>query len=538
MDFFEDEKQRELVLRYAPGTSEPVDGAALAAAASAAGYGDIALDKSALEAAAKRIAAGESFSVVIGRRLDTEYQVAVAPDQMSATLTVIAAHGGKAADLGGAGEALGGAGVVFGVDAAALANALAAPGTTVVIAHGTPARDGTEGRLEKLINVGQAQRPKEDEKGRADFRELGILHSVDAGTPLLRRHPARPGQPGRNVLGVDIAAAQTKDVKLPHQLVGVEPAPRDPNLLIASIAGHPVFKRDRISIDPILVLPEVSLATGNIDFIGAVEIKGDVQSGMKIKAGGDVVIHGTLESAEVEAEGSVEVKGGVIGQRAAAGGDTAKPSGVRIHAKGDVRAHHIENATVFAERSVFVDELIVQSDVTAMEEIVVGKEGARKGHIIGGSVRATRAVTAICLGASGSSKMNILVGVNPPLLAAFEAKKAAVAAKRKEQDDLEKVIKVLQARAGKADMLAKAQLTLDKINGELAALLAELEALDEELKLTDKAEVVVKSIVHPGVCVTIGRKFIIVADNLGAGTFRLAIDGSGGREEEVVAFQR
>ena len=471
---------------------------------------------------------------------DAEYRVEMAPDKMAATLTVVAANGGKAADVGGAGDALTRAGVVFGIDAAALAQAVASPDVAVAVAHGVAPQAGVDGRLEPLIDVSQTRHFKEDEKGHIDFRELGLLRSVAAATPLMRRHPPRPGTPGHTVLGAEIAPPKSKDAKFAVRLQGVQVAPDDPDLLVAAIAGKPVVHRDGVSVDPVLALTGVNLSTGNIDFVGTVQIKGDVQSGMKIKAGGDVIIHGTLESAEVDAGGEVEVKGGVIGQHSTAngrGGD-AKPSGARIHAKGNVRAHHVDNATILAEQSVFVDESIVQSDVTAMDSVVVGKEGTRKGHIIGGIVRATQTVTALCLGAPGSNETSVMAGMSPLLLAAIDEKKAAAAAKQKEHDDLEKVVKVLQKRPGKADVLAKALLTLEKTGEELAEIAADQQALEAELKLADHAAVVVKATVQPGVAITIGRKRTVVTEKLGAGAFRIVTDESSGREEEIIAFGR
>ena len=538
IEFHEDEK-RELVLHHVPGAAPP-DVAALEAAVADAGYGELLLDRRALEDAAKRCGGDEDFAVVVGRRSDAEYRVELAADKMAATLTVVAAHGGAAADAGGADAALASAGVVCGIDAAAVANALADPGTAVTVARGAMPQAGIDARLEVLIEVSQARHPREDDRGRTDFRELGILRSVDIGAPLLRRHPPQPGTPGHTVLGAEIPAAKVKDAKFPVRLQGVAASPADPDLLIAAIAGQPVLHRDGIGVDPVLVLAGVGLATGNVDFVGTVEIKGDVQSGMKIKAGGDVVIHGTLESAEVNAGGEVEIKGGVIGQHAAAQGreGDAKPNSARIRAKGNVRAHHVNNATIVAEQSVFVEESIVQSDVTAMDEVVVGKEGTRKGHIIGGTVRATRAVTAYCLGSPGSNNTRIVVGMNPALVAAIDEKKAAAAAKLKEHDDLEKVIKVLPTRPGREDLLVKARLTFARTAEELAEIMADQGALEAQLELADRAEVVVKATVHPGITVAIGRKFTVVADTLGAGAFRLVTEENAGREEETVAFRR
>jgi uncharacterized protein (DUF342 family) len=468
---------------------------------------------------------------------DAGYQVDIAHDKMTATLTVFPGNGGAAASVEAAETALAKMGVVFGVDHGAVAQAVATPGNPVPVAHGERSQPSANAWLETLIDVTHTRGPKEDASGRADFRELGILRYVEPGTPLMRRHPPNPGAPGHTVLGAELAVMKTKDLKFPLHLQGVQTAPDNPDLLIAAIAGQPVVHRDGVSVEPVLTLNDVSLATGNIDFPGTVEIKGDVHAGMKIKCGGDIMIHGIVESAEVESGGEVQVKGGIIGQHGQNREGDAKLT-ARIRAKGNVRAHHVDNAWIYAEQSVFIDESAVQSEIIAMDEIAVGKQGASKGHIIGGTIRATRAVTAYCLGSPGSSNTKIIVGMNPELNAAFEEKKAAVAAKLKEREDLEKVIKVLQARPGREAMLEKAKATYTKAGEDLNQLLAEQQAIEDQLKLADNAEVAIKAKVFPGTMITIGRRYMLVSDTLGKGVFRLLTQEVAGREDLEVVFTR
>ncbi|MDO8931466.1 MAG: FapA family protein, partial [Rhodocyclaceae bacterium] len=395
------------------------------------------------------------------------------------------------------------------------------------------------GRMETLIELNPARHPHEDAKGHIDFRDLGIMRSVAPDTPLMRRHAPQPGTPGRTVTGAELAVATPKDVKFPVRLPGVQVSAADPDLLVAAIAGQPVLHRDGISVEPVLTLQNVDLATGNVDFVGTVEIKGDVQSGMKIKAGGDVIVHGILESAEVEAGGDVVVKGGIIGQKNHAHDKTAdhKTTAARIHAKANVRAHHLENALVLAGQSVYVDEVAVQSDITAIDQVVIGTEGGRKGHILGGIVRATQGVTAECLGGPGTGETRIMIGVNPLLQQALDEKRTLVAAKLKEHDDLEKVVKVLQNRPDRLEMLEKARLTLGRTEEELAEATADANALEADIKQADNAEVVVKRAVFPGVSVTIGHRRKVVTEQRGPGTFRLVTETINGREEELVAYQ-
>lgn len=540
VQFREDEK-RQLVLDYQPeAADEHVDGPALVALAGAAGYGELQLDAVAFSGAAQRMTSGKAFSAVVGRRVDAQYRVDLAADKMLASLTVTAAHGGTAIAADDARAALGTKGVVVGIDEAAVAKALASPGMTVEVARGEASRPGVDGRLETLIHTDEMQHPLEDGKGHVDFRELGIVRWVEAGAPLMRRHPPQPGVRGRTVTGADVAVATPKDVRLPGRAEGVAVSPGDPDLLVAEIAGHPVIRRDGIRVEPKLTLQNVDLASGNIDFVGTVEVTGDVQSGMKIKASGDVIIHGVLESAEIEAGNDVVVLGGVVGQMpVAAARDEAerKAAGAHVHAHANVRARHVKNAVILAEQSVYIDEVAVQCDITAIDQVVIGKEGGRKGHVLGGIVRATKGIVAECLGGPGTGETRLLIGVNPLTQQALDAMKAALAAKTKERDDLEKVVRLLQNRSDRREILDKARLTLERTLDELESVTADAQALEGELKEAESATIVVKHSVFPGVVVGIGRKFKRIAEERGPGTFRLATETVAGKEEVVIAYE-
>lgn len=542
VEFREDEKH-QLVVDYRPdadAAAPPSDGPDLAALAGAAGYGELQLDAVALAAAAQSVAAGKAFSAVVGRRTDAQYRVDVAADKMSASLTVTAPHGGTVINADDARAALGAKGVVFGIDEAAVARALAAPGTAVDIARGQLPQAGVDGRLETLIHTDETHRPLEDEKGHVDFRERGIVRWVEIGAPLMRRHPPRPGVPGRTVTGADVAVATPKDAKLPGRAEGVGVSSGDPDLLVAEIAGHPVIRRDGIRVEPTLKLDKVDLSSGNIDFVGTVEVTGDVQSGMKIKASGDVIIHGVLESAEVEAGNDIVVLGGIVGQMpVAAARDEAerKAAGAHVHAHANVRARHVKNAVILAEQSVFIDEVAVQCDITAIDQVVIGKEGGRKGHVLGGVVRATKGIVAECLGGLGTGETRLLIGVNPLTQKALDAMKAAIAARTKERDDLEKVVKLLQNRSDRREILDKARLTLERTLEELESVTADAQALEGELKEAESATVVVKHAVFPGVVVGIGRKYKRIAEERGPGTFKLATETNAGKEEVVIAYE-
>jgi len=86
----------------------------------------------------------------------------------------------------------------------------------------------------------------------------------------------------------------------------------DTLLVLADINGDVVLKNGIIHVVPLFtVKSDVDITTtGNIVFLGSVFVRGDVKSGVSVKAGGNVYICGRVEDgATVEAEGVLMVKG-------------------------------------------------------------------------------------------------------------------------------------------------------------------------------------------------------------------------------------
>lgn len=454
------------------------------------------------------------------------YAIAITPDWMSVSLTVTRLEGQDSPSVAGATEFLNKAGVVCGIDAAALGAAVAqCDGQAVVVAQGTPAQDGTDARLEALVRVNRDRHPQVDDSGHTDFHDLGKTPSVTTGQPVMRRHPPGAGTPGRDVRGQMVAARSGKDLNFAVRLQGVEPSAQDADILIASTDGQPVLQRDGISVEPVIRLETVDLSVGNIDFVGSVEIHGDVHTGMKIRAGGDVVVGGIMEAAEVECQGNVTVHGGILGHSTQTSRVAAAPVTTAIvRAAGNVVTRYVEYAIVEAGKSVLVHDAIIQSEITAIEEVVVGSQDKRKGHILGGVVRATLRIAAQALGGPGSGATRVLVGVNPLLMAALERQRARLTTKLKEHGDLSKVVKLLAGRRDNSEMLAKARLTLKKTEEEIAEASEEERVLQGELKLAEHARVEVFRAVQAGTTIAIGRTSLFVSEDRGGGTFYL-VDG-------------
>jgi len=452
--------------------------------------------------------------------VDTKYVVSVSPDHLTAWLTVMPPeNGGAAPDAAAAAEALKQAGVVFGIVDTAVASALGpALGSNVEVAHGVAVQQGTDGWLEPLVAVNRQRHVYADEREQFDLRDLGAMPSVNAGDALMRRHAPVPGTPGRGVTDKPLPVATAKNVEYSVSLKGAEIDPADPNLLRATIAGQPILGRNGITVEPIMSFDAVDMSTGNIDFIGSIEIRGDVHGGMHVKAGGDITVGGNVESAELVAGGNIVVRGGVIGHAIQEHKDDDRLDTARLSAKGSIKARYLENCVALAEQKVEVDDAIILSDVTAIEEVIVG-QGPGKGHIVGGFVRATAKVSAGQLGSPESSQTRVFVGVNPLLQKALDGHRQRLDAKLKESTELNKVLKLLATRPDKRDIADKARLTMKKVNEEIAEILGEEKALKTQLQVADQARIVVTGMVCGGVTVAIGRKSQFVPEDIAAGVF-------------------
>lgn len=460
------------------------------------------------------------------KAVDTRYQVAVAANSLTAWLTVLPPeNGGAAPDPAAARAALEKAGVIFGIDEPAIANALGpALGSQTEVARGTPPQPGKDGWLEPLVAVNQQRLAHADAQGRVDFRDRGATPSVNPGDALMRRHPPVPGASGQGVTGKVLPVAAAKAAKFSVRLQGVKVAPDDPDLLRATVAGQPILVSDGITVEPILRLETIDMASGNVEFIGSVEIHGDVQTGMRVKAGGDITVGGIVEAAELIAGGNIVVKGGVIGHSPQEGKDVQRVDTAILTAKGSIKARYLENCIVLAEQTVEVEEAMIQCDVTAIDQVLVGSEGNGKGSIVGGTVRATARVRANVLGGPGSSQTRIYVGVNPLLQRAIEERREHIEGKLKESGELTKVLKLLATRPDKSEITAKARLTLQKVNEEIAEALKEEKILKARLQVADQARIVVSGRVYSGITATIGKKSRFVPEDAGPGVFVIAND--------------
>ncbi|HZK19105.1 MAG TPA: FapA family protein [Treponemataceae bacterium] len=275
-------------------------------------------------------------------------------------------------------------------------------GTPFVVAEGIPAVNGRDAYISYKFETDKTKlRAKESASGQINFKELNTIQNVVEGQPLAQKMLAERGKAGKTVKGRYLEATNGKDIKIPlGKNVSIDPA--DKRTIVADINGQVLLDNNRVTVEPVLEVDEVSLkaSNGNITFNGTVIVRKNVQDGFNVKATGNIEVGGTVGNGIVEADGDIIVSLGIRG----------KEQGT-IKAGKSILAKFIENATVFAEENVVVTDGIINSRVTANKKIIVN--GSKRAAIVGGHLFATEEIRAKNIGSVGGNETILEVGYDP-----------------------------------------------------------------------------------------------------------------------------
>lgn len=488
------------------------------------GYGELFVSEDALDQLISRCAAPLGFTLRIGERRDATLALNLSDDLMTATITINQSYGGKRIGADEVLAALSDRGVVTGILYAEIEAAIeAGRASKLVVAAGIPPRPGEDSQFISLIPEMTSQVPQLSDDDTPDYRNLGDIVSVSPGDPLMRRTPPSTGISGWNLLGAELPTSDGRELNFADKLTGIACDLHDCDLLVAAISGHPVTVPNGVIVEPVFKVKRVDLSTGNLHFKGSLEIAGDVCEGMEVTATERITVGGIVEAATLKAGGDIEVKGGVIGhgkvmEKAAGRRETAQ-----LEAAGSVSVQFAENAVIVAGGEIVVRELAMQSELTAGAGIVVGEEGGRKGHIIGGRSRAATLVRAVVVGSRAYVPTVIEVGCDPSLHRKLETVKDAIAEKGRLMEELAKTLAYVKEKPGsmEPELVKLKERVYAKYQGEIAELTGEKKRLQKRMEINAQARVVVEREAFLGTQIRIGESSLHIEEDLVSPTFTL-----------------
>ncbi len=280
------------------------------------------LNEALVTAVARYNASVEVLELPVAERRDAGFSLEISADSMIASVNFVPAYGGEAATPEQIFAALADAGVTYGINQAAVISLCSkALPERVAVAMGVAVENGRDTRFELLAADTRDRVPQVDEHGLIDFRDLGAIPLVVAEQALMRRIQPTDGVDGLNVRGEILEALPGRSEGFAENLIGAYVANDDANLLRAVFNGQPVRCGNGVTVEQVLTVRNVNVATGNITFDGTVHVDGEVLPGMKVHATGDIIVTGVIDGAELEAGGDIRVGGGIIAQsRVRAGG--------------------------------------------------------------------------------------------------------------------------------------------------------------------------------------------------------------------------
>lgn len=449
---------------------------------------------------------------------DGKMSLEVSEDEMKVYLTLIPPRrNGRIVEFDDVMAELEKRGIVYGIKEDIIKEAIEEDkfNQPILIAEGKPPKDGEDAKIDYKFKVDKEIRLEEDEKGRVDFRELDLIENVVVGQVLAVKIPATRGEPGTTVTGRELPAKDGKDVQLqPGKNVKISD---DGMQLLAEINGQVVYNRGRVSVEPVYeVKGDVSLDTGNIVFLGTVIVRGNVEDGFSVKAAGNIDIRGNVGKAQLEAEGDIIIKQGLLGK------DEAE-----IVAGNDIVAKFIERAKkVEAGRDVIVSEGIMHSYVDAGKRIICN---GRRAMIVGGRVRAGEEVNAKTIGSPSFTETTVEVGLDPKSRQQLIELQEELRESKEKIHELTMNINTLQSQkrsSGGKLPPEREEMLLNMMQEKetLTSRIAEIEEQVSEIKaylasLEEKGKIAVQNVVYPRVKITVKDANLEVRDEFKYVTF-------------------
>lgn len=252
----------------------------------------------------------------------------------------------------------------------------------VKVAAGKPPAAGREGFYEYHFTPTNHRAPRIREDGTVDYASMNMLQNVAKGEKVATYHPAQQGEGGMDVRGQETPPQAVKELP-PLRGRNIQRMVEE-NIYVSTIDGKICLEDGKLDVQSQHeIVGNVTLITPRIEFYGDVIINGNVETGVTIRAGRNVIIKGMAEAITVNAGGDIIIEKGING------GQKAK-----LAARGNIFVDYIEYTTVEAGGDVQAN-VIMNSHVNAKGKVILT---GKRGSIIGGYTHGYLGVEAVNLG--------------------------------------------------------------------------------------------------------------------------------------------
>lgn len=353
--------------------------------------------------------------IVIANKIDARLKIVISSDKLSAYAEITASYGGQAITLLQIKTKCDELGIKFGLLPKSILalvntanNAAAGKRYKITIATAIPAINGQDAYFKALVETDNHRKliPKRLPDGRVDMRNLGSLITLPVGTLLMQKIPAIVGIPGKNIHG-DIIHPKAAVDRAFSIGTNVQVDPNNALHLISTMQGIPLDNGKFIKISDVLLLHNVDVKTGHIDYDGCIVVTGDIDDGMEVTATGDITVMGLIQSAKIFCGGDLTVKNAIIGHQK----EIENQFSCEIQCQGNLRGGIAQYSRIDVAKDIIMTTQLMHCSTTCQGSISVHNESLTKGSIIGGLTCADGTITTTIIGTSGGNKTIInLIG--------------------------------------------------------------------------------------------------------------------------------
>lgn len=323
------------------------------------------------------------------------------------------------------------------------------------------------------------------------------LPVVEPGAMIARKVNATRGDAGTTVTGERIPGEWGVDVTIG---VGANVETNESaSKFFSRIEGVPQIIDGTLSVHPLRVIDgDVDESTEDIVHDGALQINGKVSENSYVKAGGNILVKGNIESSKVESGGNVIVTGGIITR------DTGK-----VIAGGAVIAEFIEISRIQAAGDVIAMDAIINSAVRSNGTVICS---SKKGRIIGGDITARNGIRARILGSASGAETVLRAGMKfAEYIDIYKAEKEIENARRA-VDEARQHLETHHDTT--PDEQARLEGVIKKYSDLQETLTKKIEEHRSSLTVNRNAVIKGESVIHPDCVVHAGRVRQRIKDTL------------------------
>lgn len=351
---------------------------------------------------------GALQTIAIADKENATLSVTIEQNEMIAYAEITTAHGGNDITLSQIKEQCDELEIKFGLLPQAMLALLSTckkspsgKSFRVTIAKGLDIVDGEDSTFEKLVDTDnhRTPEPKVLDNGKVDMLDLGQNITVEPGTLLMKKTPATQGSPGKTITGNIVEQKKGTDIDFVIT-DNVHVSPNNPLHLIAKTRGIPIDDEGFVRIDDVLILNQVDVKSGNIDYQGTVVVTGDIQEGMRLNATGDITVMGLIESAIVTCDGDLTVKMPIIGHQK----ENEAEFSCEIDCKGNLQGTIAQYTKLAVGKDLMMSNQLVHCQTDCEGSVMVHNEFLTTGSIIGGVTSANGSVLTTIVGTSAGNK--------------------------------------------------------------------------------------------------------------------------------------